>query len=148
MKTSKQLLTLFSGCILICCVFASLWANGHTNANLQSDPSDDFVGTYTTEDTVIILDMKDSLVSTNYRSYSFSITKVDSTHIKVSNFDDCNNTITVPVSPSTFELNGIRGCKAEYCDETGSLNGSTLSYSFVLCLGAPITIKTSGVATK
>ena len=148
MKTSKQLLTLFSGCILICCVFASLWANGHTNANLQSDPADDFVGTYTTEDTVIILDMKDSLVSTNYRNYSFSITKVDSTHVKVSNFDDCNNVITIPVSPSLLELNEIEGCIAKYCDVAGNLTGNTLSYHFVLCLGAPGLIKTSGVATK
>ncbi len=126
---------------LAICFFLNL-----TNSIAQIDPADDFVGYYSAHDTVTILDATDSVVYVGIRDYTFSAAKMDSNHIIFSNFDNCNNTITVLVTPYSFELSGIQGCATEYCDAIGIKDIDTLSFYFVLCLGAPGLYKTSGIA--
>ncbi len=119
-----------------------------TNSIAQIDPADDFVGYYAAHDTVTIADMTDSIVSVTIRDYIFNITKVDSNHISFQNFDANNDTVVFPIISYGFEAIQIQGAINEYCDVSGNKSANILHFVSIRCLGAPITIKTSGIGIQ
>lgn len=112
----------------------------------QSDAADDYVGTYQAEDTVIVVG---SSTDTTYRSYTFTIVKIDSNHVAFYDFDDCAQDYGFSVSSNTFLYGGVPNNCGYYCSQPrGDKVGNTLYYKLTKCFGAPIDITIFGKATK
>lgn len=142
--------TIFNS-ILILCTLLAFKAKANP-LKIQSEPADDFVGTYAAHDTTITYDNAGGIIATNIRDYSFSISKVDSNKVLISNFDDCVGTLYFEVSVSNFAWvqtqMGTGNCQP-FCMQTkGDKVGNTLYYNLLKCFGAPIEMHLKGVATK
>ncbi len=115
---------------------------------VQSEPADDFIGTYNAHDTTITYDGVGNIVATNIRDYVFTVTKVDSNHIAMVNFDECSGTMSFVVSTNTFALENIGTCSPICTQSIGNKAGNILYYQLNMCFGAPIDMRLKGVATK
>ena len=142
--------TILSSILILCTLLAfEVKANP---LKIQSQPADDFVGTYAAHDTTTTYDGAGNITATNIRDYLFSITKVDSNQVLISNFDDCVGTLYFEVSVSNFAWvqtqMGTGNCQP-FCMQTkGDKVGNTLYYNLLKCFGAPIEMHLKGVATK
>lgn len=151
MKTNK--LPSFNSfyCLLLACCFQFatpilMIAHPATILQVQSESADDYVGTYAAEDTVIIIG---SMTDTSYRSYTFTIVKIDSNHIAMYDFDGCAQDIGFGVTPTTFLFGGIPNNCGYYCSQPrGDKQGNVLFYRLTKCFGAPLDVTIFGKATK
>lgn len=141
---------IFSSILILCSLLTfEVKANP---SKIQSEPADDFVGTYAAHDTTITYDGGGNITATNIRDYLFSITKIDSNHVQISNLDDCTGVLKFTVNVNTFSWDanqmGTGNCHPYCMQNKGDKVGNVLYYHIVKCFGAPIEIHFKGIATK